>query len=146
MTDEQIERLVMDEIEKRSITFYDMAGLSNANIDPDPLDKRTLSHQRARRNRFKATSESERMEELLCIGEYNAYKSFQPLKVPIQDLFRFWWNRCIVRELLVEEILGEIFTYFKEQMRPPGKEEEHLDITIDFDQLPLSKSNFGMAA
>ena len=146
MTDEQIERLVMDEIKKRRITFYDMIGLSNQNIDPDPEDKSNPSNQRARKNRLNATTESDRMEELLCIGDYNPYKSFQPLRVVLQDLFRFWWNRCIVQELVVDEILGEIFTYFTDQMRPPEKEEEHLDMTIDFDRLPLSNSELGMAA
>ncbi len=146
MTDDQIAKLVMNEIEKQGITFYDMIGLSNANIDPDPGDKSMPGNQRARRNRFNGSAESERMEELLCAGEYNPYKSLQPIKVPLQDLFRFWWNRCIVQELLVDEMLGEIFTYFTEQMRPPGKEDKHLDMTIDFEQLPLFEKEMGMAA
>ena len=119
MTDDQIEKLVMDEIKKRGISLYDMIGLSKSNIDPTPEDKSKPSNQRARMNIFNGSTESDRMEELLCVGEYNKYKSFQSLKVSFKDLFRFWWNRCIVQELVVDEILGEIFTYFTDQMRPP---------------------------
>jgi hypothetical protein len=145
MTDDQIETLVMDEIKKRGVTVYDMIGLSKSNIDPNPEDKSKPSNQRARGNKFDGLTESDRMEELLCVGDYNPYKSFQPLKVSFQDLFRFWWNRCIVQELFVDEILGEIFTYFTDQMRPPEKEENHFDITIDFEQLSLFSTELCMA-
>jgi hypothetical protein len=146
MTDDQIETLVMDEIKKRGVTVYDMIGLSKSNIDPNPEDKSKPSNQRARTNKFNGIAESDRMEELLCVGDYNKYKSFQPLKVSFQELFRFWWNRCIVQELFVDEILGEIFTYFTDQMRPPEKEEERLDTSIDFDQLPLFSRDMEQAA
>ncbi len=146
MTDDQIEKLVMNEIKKRGVTVYDMIGLSKSNIDPNPDDKSKPSNQRARMNKFNGITESDRMEELLCVGEYNTYESFLPLKVSLQDLFWFWWNRCIVQELFVDEILGEIFSYFTDQMRPPEKEEDHLDMTIDFDQLPLFKPEVDIAA
>ena len=38
MTDEQIEKLIWDEIKKRGITFYDMVALSSQNIDPIPVN------------------------------------------------------------------------------------------------------------
>ena len=146
MTDAQIEKLVIKEIEKRGITFYDMIGLSNANIDTDPEDKTTPVNQRARRNRFNGITESDRIGELLCVGEYNPYKFSQPLKVPFQDLFRFWWHRCVIQELVVEEVLEDIFAYFIEQMRPPEKKKEGMDMTIDFEQLPFSSQDKKQAA
>jgi hypothetical protein len=146
MTDDQLEMIVMDEIKKRQITFYDMIGLSNQNIDPDPQENVRPVNQRARKNRFNALTESGRMEELLCAGEYNPYRSLRPMKVPLQDLFRFWWNRCVIRELVVEEILEDIFTHFIEKMRPPEKKEEALDMTIDFEQLPLCTLDIEEAA
>jgi hypothetical protein len=135
MTDAQIERLVIDELKKRAITFYDMIGSKDQNIDPDPEDKTRPANKRARRNRFRGGSERERMTELLCLGEFNPYESLPPLKVSLKDLFRFWWNRCISQDLVVEEILEDVFSYFTELMRPPQKKPEQMDMTLDFERL-----------
>lgn len=77
------------------------------------------------------------MKELLCAEEYNPYDYYPPLKIPLQDLFYFWWNRCVERHLVVDEILEDIYEYFKEQMRPPQKEKEEMDMSVDFSQMPL---------
>lgn len=146
MTDEQIEKLVMDEIRQRDITYYDMIHLSNQNIDPNPDNKSEPANMRARRNRFKALMGSSRMEELLGMGEYNPYRSLPPLKVSLQDLFRFWWNRCVEQELVVEEIFEDMFSYFTGLMEPPGKPEKKMDMAIDFEQLPLFFTDLDQAA
>jgi hypothetical protein len=49
------------------------------------------------------------MKELLSIGEYNPYDDYPPLKVPLKDLFRFWWNHCVDKGLAVDEILDDIY-------------------------------------
>ena len=146
MTDDQIERLVLDGIRKRSITFYDMVGLPSQNIDPTPEDESLPANQRARRNKFSAFIGSSRMEELLCVGEYSPYNSLQPLKVSLQDLFRFWWSRCVVKELAVEGILDDIYDYFTELLRPPQKEEAEMDLAVNFGQIPLFTDDMEKAA
>lgn len=146
MTDDQIERLVLDEIKKRGITFSDMVGLPSQNIDPTPEDESIPANQRARRNKFNAFIGSSRMEELLCVGKYSFYNSLPPLKVSLQDLFRFWWSRCVVKELAVEEILGDIYDYFTEVLRPPQKEEAEMDLAVDFGQIPLFTDDMEKAA
>ena len=138
MTDEQIEQLIWDELKKRDITFYDMIGLVNENIDPDPQDKTMPSNKRARINRFSGAFGSERIMELLCIEKYCPYNYLPPLKVSFQDLFRFWWNRCVEQDLVIEEILDDIFSYFTELMRPAEKEEKEMDRTLDFTQVQVS--------
>ena len=138
MTDEQIAQLIWGELKKRHITFYDMIGMVNENIDPDPQDKTMPGNKRARINRFTAPFGSERMEELLCTGEYSPYGYLPPLQVSLQDLFRFWWNRCVEQELVIEEILNDIFYYFTELMRPPEKKEKGMDMTLDFAQVQTS--------
>ena len=60
-----------------------------------------------------------------------------PLKISIQDLFRFWWNRCIDQYLAVDEILEDIYQYFTEEMRPPQEEPQEMDLTVDFGQMRL---------
>ena len=135
MTDDEIESLIIEEIRKREITFYDMNGLSNHAVDPKPDGKSVPGGRRARANKFKAVAECSRMEELLCVGEYNPYGNLQSLKVPFQDLFRFWWNRCVEKELVVEEALDDIFYYFSEQMRPLTEEREGVEMTMDFEQM-----------
>jgi hypothetical protein len=138
MTDEQIEQLICGEIKKRDITFHDMIGLVNENIDPNPQGKTMPSNKRARINRFSGLFGSERMQELLCVGKYCPYSYLPPLKVSLQDLFRFWWNRCVEQDLVVAEILEDIFSYFTELMRPPEKKEKEMDLAVDFAQVQVS--------
>jgi hypothetical protein len=40
----------------------------------------------------------DRMKELLCVGKYSEWDAYPPLKITLQDLFRFWWNRCVEQE------------------------------------------------
>jgi len=79
----------------------------------------------------------DRMKELLCVGKYSEWDSYPPLKIPFQDLFRFWWNKCVQQEEAADEILEEIFSHFTENMRPAQKEAPQMDLTLDFDQLSL---------
>jgi hypothetical protein len=79
----------------------------------------------------------DRMKELLCIGEYSEWDDFPPLKITFQDLFRFWWNRCVQQEYVVDEVLEDIYEYFTEKMRPPKKEEPQMDLALNFDRSPL---------
>ena len=114
-------------------------------IDPDPEDKTQLSNQRFRRNRFRETFSEHRMKELLCVGEYNQYNDMPLLKVTLQDLFRFWWNNCITKELVVEEILGDIFEYFADEMKPEMKSDE-MELTLNFKQVSLFEKEQKQAA
>ncbi|MFH1931925.1 MAG: hypothetical protein ABIN18_10105 [Pseudomonadota bacterium] len=140
MTDEQIEELIWDELKKRDVTFYDMISLPDYGVDPNPEDKTEDRNQRIRHNRFNDILGSARMKELLCEGEYNPYDYYPPLKIPLQDLFSFWWNRCVEKEAVVDEILEDIFDYFTDQMRPPEKKKESMDLIVDFGQLQMDQA------
>ena len=146
MTDEQIEELIFCELRKRDVTIFDMTGLPNHGVDPNPEDETTERNQRIRTNRFRDIMASDRMKELLCAGEYNPYHWYPILKISLQDLFRFWWNRCVEKEAVVDEILEDIFTYFTEKMRPPEKKKKQMDLTVDFDRLPLFAKDMDKAA
>jgi len=93
MTDDKIEKLIWDEFQKRDVIYQDMIGLPNCGVDSNPEDKASPKNQRVRSNRFKEFLGGQRMKELLCVGEYNPYENYPPLKLSFQDLFRFWWNR-----------------------------------------------------
>ena len=134
MTDNQIEKLIWKEIRKRKVSLQDMIG--GEFIYPDSDYKTNLSNQDYRRNRFKETFSEHRMKELLCLGEYKPYDDMPLLKICFQDLFRFWWNRCISKELFADEVLGEIFDYFADQMKPVDAPDQMV-VALDFDQLPL---------
>jgi hypothetical protein len=54
-------------------------------------------------NIFTQNSGSDRMKELLCVGKYCPDDDYPPLKIPFNDLFRFWWNRCVDREMVVDD-------------------------------------------
>jgi hypothetical protein len=138
MTDGQVERLIWKEIKKKDITIRDMIGLPGHGVDEHPEDKTTgLCEKGIRSNRFKRSLGADRMKELLCVGKYSEWEEYVRLKVSFQDLFRFWWNRCVDREYVADEILEDIFDYFTEKMRPARKEEPQTNLTLDFDQLPL---------
>jgi len=146
MKDEVIEKLIRNELKKRDVTFYDMIGLPNCGVDPNPEDKTGDRNQRIRHNRFKDILVSERMKDLLCVGKYNPYECYPLLKIPLQDLFRFWWNRCIEKEALIDEILEDIYGYFTDQMRSPEKEKESMDLAVDFNQMSLSTTDLKQVA
>jgi len=140
MTDDQIEELIWDELKKRDVTFYDMISLPDYGVDPNPEGKDRDRNQRVRHNRFNGTLGSQRMKDLLCKGEYNPYEYYPSLKIPLQDLFRFWWNQCVEKEAVVDEILEDIFDYFTDQMRPPEKEKKSMDLIVDFGQLQMDQA------
>ena len=149
MTDDQIQKLVMKEIRKRDITYYDMVGMPDHGVDPDPEDKITPPCEKGiRSNRFTTFFGCERMKELLCVGKYSPYESMLSLKIPFQDLFRFWWDRCVEKELVVDEVLEDIYEYVRNLMTPPEKlpKQEEMEVNIDFDQLPLSLTDMDKAA
>jgi hypothetical protein len=138
MTDDQVEKLIWKEIKKRDITIHDMIGLPGHGVDEHPEDKTTgLCDKGIRSNRFQSFMGCDRMKELLCVGKYSEWDSYPPLKIPFQDLFRFWWNRCVQQEEVADEILENIYEFFSEKMRPPQKEEPHMDLTLNFEQVPL---------
>ena len=146
MTDEEVEKLIWKELKKRDVCFNDMIGMPGHGIDPDPKDKTEEKNQRVRQNRFTQTFGSERMKELLSMDKYNPYDQCPPLKIQFQDLFRFWWNNCVEKDLVFDEVLEDIYSYLTEQMRPPQEKKEQMDLTIDFEQLPLFGSNLVQAA
>jgi hypothetical protein len=148
MTDDQVLKLIMKELKKRDITFYDMIGTPDHGVDPDPEDKATPACEKGiRNNRFEAMLGTGRMKELLCVGKFNEWDDYPPLKVPFQDLFRFWWNRCVVKEYVLDDVLGDIYDFLIELLRPPReKEEEEMDLTLDFDQIPLFAPSLKKAA
>ena len=138
MTDDQVERLIWKEIKKRDITIHDMIGMPGHGVDTHPEDKITPPCEKGiRSNRFESFMGCERMRELLCVGKYSKWDDFPPLKIAFQDLFRFWWTRCVQQEEAADEIFEEIFTYFTALMQPPQKEEPRMDLSVDFEQVPL---------
>ncbi|RJR10343.1 hypothetical protein C4588_03345 [Candidatus Parcubacteria bacterium] len=138
MTDDQIERLIEWEIKRKGVIFQDMINLPGHGVDPNPEDKLTPNSMKdIRSNRFETMMGCDRMKELLCREKFSAYQCLQPLKIPMNDLFRFWWNRCVERECVLDEILEDIFDYFTERMRPPSKKPEEMKLRVDFKKLPL---------
>ena len=144
MTDNQIEKLILNELNKRGVTIHDMIG--GDYIDPDPDDKTTFASERTRPNRFTETFGEHRMKGLLCTGKYSPHIDMPPLKISFEDLFRFWWNRCIEKELFAEEVLRDIFDYFADRMKPEPKKPKTMEVTLDFDRLDLFPADHSKTA
>jgi hypothetical protein len=133
MTQSRVEKIIWQEIRKRDITFYDMIGLPNHAVDPNPEDYMTGTRN-TRRNKFTEMLGSERMKEILILCDYHPYDDYPPLKVSLQDLFQFWWSKVIDQGEFIDQVLEEIYDYFTEQMRPPVKEPETMDMYLNFEE------------
>lgn len=134
-------------IKKRDITIQDMIGIPGHGVDTHPEDKITPPCEKGiRSNRFQSFMGCDRMKELPCVGKYSEWDAYPPLKITFQDLFRFWWNQCVQKEYVVDEVLENIFGYFTEKMRPAQKDEPQMTLTLDFDQLPLFTGRTEVAA
>ena len=144
MTDDQIEKIVWDEIQKKKITLADMIG--GEIVVPDTGDTVASKSRSGRRNRFMELFGEHRMKELLCVGEYDPYNDLPLLKVDFQDLFRFWWNRCINKAIFADEVLRDIFDYFADQMKPLAHEKRQMQLQLDFNQLDLGLDGKDKAA
>jgi hypothetical protein len=144
MTDDQIEKLIWKEIRKKKITLADMIG--GEIVISDSGDSKETDNQRGRRNRFMELFGEHRMKELLCVGEYDPYNDMPLLKVDFQDLFRFWWNRCIDRPFFADELLRDIFDYFADQMKPQVPEPQQMELRLNFSQLDLTLDDKDKAA
>ena len=125
MTDDQIESLILNEIKKHGITWLDMIG--GRSISYEANHKRVV-----RCNRFKAESWSDRLIELICEGDYDPFAECHVLRVSIQDLIRFWWNNIICQEDMLDEMLEDIFVYFKDKLCPKKELEPAVGYDVDF--------------
>ena len=128
MTDKQIIRLIDNKIKEKEITLQDMIG--GEYIDPKKKIGEFYGNPKTSRvNKFESESWSDRFLELICEEEYNPYTEYYNLRIPIQDLIRFWWENCISKEAMLELIFEDIFCYFKDKMFPE-KEETGIDLSI----------------
>jgi hypothetical protein len=138
MTDKQIVKLIESLIKEKGITLQDMIG--DEYIDPEQkIDDSYGNPETSRWNIFKADSWSDRLVELICEEAYNPYADYHRLKIPLQDLIRFWWNNCISREEMLEDIFEDIFCYFKDKMLPK-EEKVKIDLSIKTDELILPEN------
>ena len=125
MTDDQIEALILNKIKKHGITWLDMIGGRSISFE--------ANHKRVVRcNKFKAESWSDRLIELICEGDYDPFAECHILRVSIQDLIRFWWNNIICQEDMLDEILEDIFIYFKDKLLPKKELEPVVGYDVDF--------------
>ncbi len=128
MTEDQVEALILGEIKRRRITWLDMIGGRGISYE--------ANHERVCRiNRFKAESWSDRLIELVSDGNYDPYAKHHATLLTIQDLMRFWWNRCICQEDMMDEILEDIFVYFKDKLNPDPYKEPDVRYDLDFSQV-----------
>lgn len=120
MNDIQIEHLINQLIWQKGITLWDMIG--DHYVDPEQAINDSYGNQETSRwNKFKGESWAERFIELIAEGEYDPYADCHQLKIPIPDLIKFWWNRCIDRDCMLETIFEDIFCYFKDKLIPAKK-------------------------
>jgi len=135
MTDKQIIRLIDNAIKEKGITLQDMIG--GEYIDPEKKIGEFYGNPKTSRlNKFGSEAWPDRLIELICEKEYNPYAEYYHLKIPVQDLIRFWWENCISKEVMLDNIFEDTFCYFKDRMFPE-KEEPEIDLSIKTEELTL---------
>ena len=135
MTDKQIVKMIDNAIKEKGITLQDMIG--GEYIDPEKKIGEFYGNPKTSRpNKFETASWPERFLELICEEEYNPYAEYQSLRIPIQDLISFWWENCISKEVMLDNIFEDIFCYFKDKMFPK-QEEPEIDLSIKTEDLTL---------
>jgi len=138
MTDDQIEELILNEIKKHGITWQDMVGGRSISYE--------VNHKRiCRNNLFKAESWPDRLMELICEGDYDPFAECHVLQVSIQDLIRFWWNNIICQNDILDEILEDIFIYFKDKLLPKKELEPTIGYDVDFYKVISKQSKTAMS-
>ena len=135
MNDRQIEALIDDLIQEKGITLWDMIGAQY--IDPEMKIGDSCGNPRTSRwNKFKAESWDDRLIELISDREAEQYPDYHSIRIPLKDLIRFWWNRCIDKDCMLEIIFEDIYCYFKDKMIPIT-ETKKINLKPDFSQLQL---------
>ena len=136
MNDQQIEDYILGVIERRGITWLDMVSGRSVSYEAD--------HKRlCRINKFKFESWSERMIELLCNGDDEPFSECHKASIPYCDLFQFWWNQIIDQQDMMDDILEDIYIYFKDRIQPIKEEAPALEYEIDFSKLSILYSKKG---
>jgi len=59
--------------------------------------------------------------------------SLQEVTVSLKDLVHCWWNNCVEKELVLEDIFEDILEHYKDRMLPPEEPKERADISNGFD-------------
>ena len=73
--------------------------------------------------------------QILTEGEYNQFHPYDNLAVPLKDLFRYWWNNFADQDGFIDDILGDIYTEFKDRLLPPKQEQPQPDHSDAFDKV-----------
>ena len=131
MDDKQVDAYITKQIKKRGITLYDIIG--GKYIDPTPDAIEPSPGQRSRWNRFSCGPLCLRLCELLTPKGFDPDDPYRGLVVPLKDLVRYWWNNCVERELVLEDIFEDILEHYKDRMLPPEEPKERADISDAFD-------------
>lgn len=128
MTDAEIENLIMDVIRQRGITWDDMVGGPSLRFDKG-------EEVVYRQNIFQSPSWSRRFIELLTPNPDDP--THKVIDSPsLSDLMRFWWNTCASHEDVIEEMLEDLFTVFKDMLSPPPEETpEDKPLEVDFREI-----------
>lgn len=120
LNDQEIDAYITRRINELGVTLYDICG--GQNIDPEPDNWAKPYKERVRCNRFTTDYFDTRLCELLTEGEFDPYRPFDNLAVPLKDIIRYWWNNISDQEEMISEILDAVMTHFKDRMLPDEPE------------------------
>lgn len=90
------------------------------------------SYRESRWNKLSSLSWDYKLCELLTEGEFDPDNPYKNLAIPAKDLVRYWWKNIADREAVLQGVLEDVLTVYKDRMLPK-EEEESVDVSDAFD-------------
>ena len=73
------------------------------------------------------------MAEILTDGEYDQFNPYGNLAFPLRDIFRYWWAKYADHEAIIDLVIEDLATDYKDRMLPDVEPREPLDTSDAID-------------
>jgi len=73
------------------------------------------------------------MAEILTDGEYDQFNPYGNLAFPVRDIFRYWWTKYADQGAVIDMVIEDLATEYKDRMLPETDRGEPLDLTDAID-------------
>ena len=68
-------------------------------------------------------------------GRFDPDRSYENLKIPLKYIVQYWWNNIADQEAVLQDVLEDVLTVYKDRMLPDRPEEVPFDTSDALDEL-----------
>jgi len=73
------------------------------------------------------------MAEILTDGEYDQFNPYGSLTFPVRDIFRYWWTKYADQDAVIDMVLDDLMTEYKDRLLPDQECGQSVDLTDAID-------------